>query len=301
VDAICEHRRGMQPTRFAIVGGDGAVGRLFVDALASDDAGHEVAIVDRAAAPPLDARRPSHALTDALARADCVLLAVPEAVALEALPHVLAALRPGALLADTLSVKSPFVAAAVERAAGRDLELLSLNPMFAPALGLDGRAVLAVEVTPGPRSDALLTLLRERATVVTVADADAHDRMAAALQVAAHASVIGFGLALAQLDADLDALLAVAPPPFVALLALLARIADGSPETYADIQLANPFAAEARAALTDGLAQLDAAAGGERPADVKALLARLHALLGDAREPLAEQAAALLAQVRPQR
>jgi prephenate dehydrogenase len=105
---------------------------------------------------------------------------------------------------------------------------------------------------------------------------------------------MAFGHALAQLDADLDALLAVAPPPFVALLALLARIADGSPQTYADVQLANPFAREARAALADGLAQLDAAA-------VEALLARCAALLGDAREPLAEQAAALLAQVRPPR
>ena len=289
----------MDSQRFAIVGGAGAVGRLLAGLLA--DAGHEVVVVDRAGDPPLDVTQPSPALAAALAGADGVVLAVPEAVALDALPHVLAALRPGALLVDTLSVKTPFVAAVEQAAAGRELELLSLNPMFAPDLGFEGRAVLAVEVAGGSRSDALLALLRERTTVASVADAAAHDRTTAALQVAAHASLIGFGTALAELDADLDALLAVAPPPFLALLALLARIADGSPGTYADIQLANPLAGEARAALADGLAQVDAAAGGGDAAAVEALLARCAALLGDAREPLAEQAAALLAQVRPPR
>lgn len=289
----------MHAQRFAIVGGGGAVGGLLGGVLA--DAGHDVVVVDRGGEPPLDATRPSPQLTAALARADCVVLAVPEAVALAALPHVLAALRPGALLADTLSVKTPFLAAAVEQAAGRELELLSLNPMFAPDLGFEGRAVLAVEVAGGPRSDALLAPLRERATVVTVADAAAHDRTCAALQVAAHASLLGLGLGLARMDVELDALLAAAPPPFVALLALLARIAGGAPATYADIQRANPFAGEARAALAAGLAQLDGAARGDDPAAVEALLAQLAALLGDAREPLAEQAAAMLAQVRPPR
>ncbi len=286
----------MQSTRFAIVGGNGAVGRLFTKALASDDAGREVAIVDRTAVPPLDVRSPSPALTDALGLADCVVLAVPEAVALDALPQVLDAMRPGALLVDTLSVKTPYLAAA--SAAGAPVELLSLNPMFAPDLGLSGQAVLAVEPTGGPRSDELLALLRRDAAVVTVADAAAHDRMTAALQVAAHASLLGLGVGLTELDGDLDALLAVAPPPFVALLALLARIASGSPATYADIQLANPHAGEARAALAAGLARLDDAARGGDPAHVEALLAQVRTLLGDAREPLAAQAATLLAQVR---
>jgi prephenate dehydrogenase len=288
----------MDSTRIAIVGGDGAVGRLLAGVLR--DAGREVVVVDPAATPPLDARRPSPALTAALATADCVVLAVPEAVALDALPHVLAAMRPGALLADTLSVKTRFLAAAL--AADAPVELLSLNPMFAPDLGLEGRAVLAVEAAPGPRSAALLALLRERATVVAVADAAGHDRLTAALQVATHASVIGFGMALVELDADLDTLLAVAPPPFLALLALLARIVSGNPETYADIQLANPYAREARVALADSAGYLvDAVAVGGGAAHLELLLRRLAEVLGDARGPLAEQAAALLSQVRPPR
>jgi len=281
-----------------VVIGGGAVGQLFAALLT--DAGSAVTVVDRASAPnvqlALDACAPSTELAAALAGADCALLALPEAVALEALPHVLAALPAGALLADTLSVKTPFVQAALEAAA--PVELCSLNPMFAPSLGLDGRAVLAVEAVPGARSQALLALLRERAQVVVVPDAEAHDRATAALQVATHAGVLAFGLALAQLDAELDALLPAAPPPFLAQLALLARIADGAPATYADIQRANPFAPAARAALTDALARLDAAAREPDPHTLETLIAAAAAPLGAHRETLAAQAAALLARVK---
>lgn len=292
--------------RCAIVGGDGAVGRLFAGALAA--AGSALTILDRAPRPQpglpaatyvaLDARTPSGALRDALADADCALLALPEEAALAALPHVLAALPSGALLVDTLSVKTPFAHAAL--AAGAPLELLSLNPMFAPTLGFAGHAVLAVELAPGPRSATLLALLGSRArAVVTLPDAAAHDRLAAALQAATHASVLGFALGLRQLGADLDALLALAPPPFLTLLALAARIADGSPATYAEIQRANPFAADARAALADALARLDAAAHATDPRQLEALIGEAGALLGPHREALAAQAAALLGRVEP--
>src|SRR6185312_12699511 len=275
--------------RCAVIGGNGAVGGLLAGVLA--EAGSALTIADLAAAPAstppphatrvaLDVRAPSAALRDALAGADCAVLALPETAALDALPHVLAALPAGALLVDTLSVKTPFVDAAL--GADAPVELLSLNPMFAPALGFAGHAVLAVELAPGPRSAALLALLRARArAVVTVADAAAHDRMTAALQVATHASALGFALALRRLDADLDALLAVAPPPFLMLLALVARIAAGRPETYADIQRANPFGADARAALADALAQLDAAARASDPRQAETLIADAGALLGE--------------------
>ena len=291
----------------ALVGGNGAVGRLFAGALAA--AGSELTILDATPRPhpelppaaayvALDATRPSPALREALAGADCAVLALPEATALTALPHVAAALPAGALLVDTLSVKTPFAQAAL--AADAPLELLSLNPMFAPSLGFAGHAVLAVELARGPRSDALLALLRSASrAVVTVPDAEAHDRMTAALQVATHASVLGFALGLAQLDTDLDALLAVAPPPFLALLALLARIASASPEVYADIQRANPFGAEARAALGAALAQLDAAALDDDPRRAAQLVAQAGELLGPHRDALAQQAAALLARIEP--
>jgi 4-amino-4-deoxyprephenate dehydrogenase len=319
--------------RVAVLGGGGAVGRLMAAALA--DAGSEVVVVDRAAEPTAEGRPPQLAAEDraaprpardrppkpasppagrwraiqldverdaaelagVVADVDAIVLALPEAVALAALPQVLSALAPGALLADTLSVKTPFVQAV--RAIGASVEALSLNPMFAPALGFGGRAVLAVEVSRGRRSDALIALLEARGARVVRVDEERHDALAAALQVLPHAALLSVGLALARLDVELDELLAVAPPPFVALVALLARIASASPETYWDIQDANPRAVDARAALAAGLADLDAVARAHDPGGFDTLLERIDALLGDDREPLAQLAAALVEQARP--
>jgi 4-amino-4-deoxyprephenate dehydrogenase len=300
--------------RVAVLGGAGAVGQLFAGALA--DAGCTVLTVDRApaaqrdAGPPgdppaagergehaqIDVERPSAALEQALAGCDAVVLALPEAAALGALAHVLGALAPGALLVDTLSVKGPFVGAL--RAAAAPVEALSLNPMFAPSVGFAGRPVLAVEVAPGPRSRALVALLRSWGARVVAVTEEEHDAATAALQAATHAALLGLGLGLARTGADLDALLALAPPPFVALLALLARIASASPETYWDVQAANPRAADARAALAAGLAQLDAAVAAGEPAAFEALIGELRALLGGHREPLAGVAATLVAHAR---
>jgi len=57
--------------------------------------------------------------------------------------------------------------------------------------------------------------------------------------------------------------LALAPPPHLTLLALLARIASGEPETYREVQ-ANPHAAQARAALATAATRLLDADFGEQ-------------------------------------
>jgi prephenate dehydrogenase len=243
--------------RGIVAGGAGAVGRLMVELLR--DAGAEVLTVDRA--ENRDILAIDEALAAELRRADVVVLALPERVALAAVPRLAHLLAPGCLLVDTLSVKSGIVAALEEHAG--HLEALSLNPMFAPALGFEGRAVAAVVVHDGPRARALLDAIAGRGGCVAEVGADEHDRICAATQALTHAAVLAFGLALAELDVPAHAL---ATPPHLTLLALLARIAGGEPETYREVQASNPHAARARAALVRAVAALDAdfAAGLER-------------------------------------
>ena len=174
------------------------------------------------------------------------MLAVPEQVALAALPSLRTS---GALVVDTLSVKSRMDAAIAD--AGREGEFLGLNPMFRPSLGPRGRAVIAVPYVDGPQSARFLDIVRSWGASVAVMDADRHDRLAAATQVLTHASVLAFGVALAELGVSADELIAVAPPPHRTLLALLARIAGGEPEVYWDVQAGNPHAGATRKALFD--------------------------------------------------
>jgi prephenate dehydrogenase len=297
--------RVLQGERCVVVGGAGAVGGLLVDLLIS--AGGDVFVVDVAAPPAAAGQACAHALGDVCAmdarlvaeirRADVVVLAVPERVALAAVPAVAQELRPGALLADTLSVKTGIVAALTAHAT--HLEAVSLNTMFAPALGFNGRAVAAVVVNDGPRARALLDAVGARGGRVAEVSADEHDRVAAATQALTHAAVLAFGLALDELGLAVEDLNAVAPPPHLALLALLARIASGGPETYWDVQAGNPHARRARTALAGGLATLADAADYGTGEEFAAILERAHQSLGPDRDAYSRICEELLVVARP--
>ena len=251
-------------------------------------AGADVLVVDVAAPPAEVAQVCPYAhgdvcamdagLATELRRADIVVLALPERVALAAVPALAAELRPGALLVDTLSVKTGIVAALATHAA--HLEAVSLNPMFGPALGFDGRAVAAVVVHDGPQARALLDAVGRRGGRVAELGADEHDRVAAVTQALTHAAVLAFGLALDELGVAVEDLGAVGTPPHLTLLALLARITSGGSETYWDVQTANPHARRARTALAGGLATVADAADYGTGADFAALLQRTHQSLG---------------------
>jgi prephenate dehydrogenase len=204
------------------------------------------------------------------------VLAVPERAALAAVPGVARELRPGALLVDTLSVKTGIAAALAAHAA--HLEALSLNPMFAPALGFDGHAVAAVVVHDGPRARALLDAIGRRGGRV---------------------AVLAFGLALDELGVTVEDLSAVAPPPHLTLLALLARIAAGEPETYWDVQAGNPYARRARTALATGLATLVDAADHGTGDDFAEILERAHQSLGPDQDAYTRICEELFAVARP--
>lgn len=235
--------------RCLIVGGCGAVGDMFGTLLA--DSGAEVILVDTAGGQlTANITAPGPELRAELADADLVLLAVPERTALAGIRACAAHLRPGTLLADTLSVKQRVVAA-LHGTPG--VEAVSLNPMFAPALGMPGKPVGTVVVHDGPATSELRRLLTDWGAQPVLVDAEQHDRLSAAAQALTHASVLGFGLALVELGLDAKELTAVAPPPNTTLLAMLARIASGTPEVYWDVQVANPDAAPARAALAAGI------------------------------------------------
>jgi prephenate dehydrogenase len=295
----------LEGERCVVAGGAGAVGGLVVDLLIG--AGADVLVLDVAAPAAAVAEVCAYARGDVCAmdarvvaevrRADIVVLAVPERVALAAVPAVAQHVRTGALLVDTLSVKTAVVAALAAHAA--HAEAVSLNPMFAPDLGFDGRAVAAVVVRDGPRARALLDAVGRRGGRVAELGADEHDRVAAVTQALTHAVVLAFGLALDDLGVAVEDLGAVASPPHVALLALLARIASGRPETYWDVQAGNPHARRARTALAAGLATLtDVADRGTGP-DFAALLERARESLGQDCDPYALICEELFVVARP--
>ncbi len=125
--------------------------------------------------------------------------------------------------------------------------------MFAPSLGSVGRPIATVVHRSGATASEFLDTLTRWGSRLIELDADAHDRRCAAIQALTHATVLAFGLALADLEPHDTAL---ATPPHAVLLALLARIGGGTPAVYSDIQTANPYAAHARKAMATALTEL---------------------------------------------
>jgi prephenate dehydrogenase len=287
--------------RVVVAGGSGAVGSLFAERLA--ESGNDVVIVDVNEVAPTHRRArfvrgdiidPTTEVTDLVATADAVLLSVPEPVALKAIDPLAAALRSDALVVDTLSVKTAVVPALETALTAGGAEALSLNPMFAPALGFAGHPVASVVVRDGRRGRALCSLIEQWGARVVPVTADQHDRVAAAAQVLTHAAVLAFGAALAEMDVDITDLDRMGPPPHTALLSLLARIASGTPEVYWDVQSANPHAPAARRALARGVSQLTSLVDNGDSAAFGDLLDRLSGVLGPLQDTYRERSAKAL-------
>jgi prephenate dehydrogenase len=269
-----------------ILGGLGQAGQLMAQALTHG--GSEVVLVDVRRRPEenngaryvqADVTKPDDALLEAIASADCVVMCLPERAALQAAPAILNAMSEGALWVDTLSVKQNICG--LLRGYKQKLELVSINPMFAPALGFNGNSVAFVEISGGPKSDEFARILRSLGAHVEMVTPETHDRLTAAIQVATHAAILSFGMALLELDYDVEKGSALATPPHRLLLSLLQRLSAANPEVYWDIQHYHPQGALVRESLTRALTALDAAAGEDAPREFNELFVRLRQLLSN--------------------
>ncbi len=278
----------MLSRKVLVLGGLGDVGGLMAALLQS--AGASVILVDARLGPvdlsqDLDAAWVP-AFAQALSEADLVLAALPEAVCLRAVDRVLGHMRSDALWVDTLSVKDAICRALTSAPA--PAERLSINPMFAPALGWEGQCVAWVEVASGQRTAEIRAIVQGAGARIEPIDAAAHDRVTAATQVATHAAILAFGMALRQSGYDAETVWRLATPPHRILAALLARIVNGNPEVYGDIQSHHPSASQVRASLVAGLERLDSLAARNAGQEFVAEVASLRDLLSPASKELAE-------------
>ncbi|HEX7814627.1 MAG TPA: prephenate dehydrogenase [Dyella sp.] len=237
--------------------GHGPVGRMFGDLL--HDHGSRVMRFDRVPAPGVlegDARIPDETLLESVRRSDLLLLALPEPVLADALKTLASHMPPHALLVETASVKTCLEPIKQAQLAGR--EILGINPMFAPSLAMKGRSVAVIRQHYGKASECFESILEKAGAVLVDMSAGYHDRIAANTQALTHATILAFAEALRQSGYSLTEILAVAPPPFRVLAALVARMLGQNSNVYLDIQSENPYAADARRRLIEGISHCSA-------------------------------------------
>ncbi|HEY5822392.1 MAG TPA: prephenate dehydrogenase/arogenate dehydrogenase family protein [Propionibacteriaceae bacterium] len=280
--------------RAVVLGAGGGFGRCFLRLIS--EAGTSVLGVDGQQCSEgdrwlvADAVHPPPELVTELTRCDLVVLCLPERALFPALVPVLTALQPGTLVVDISSVKTLYASAA--STLRDDLELCSLEPMFAPDVGFAGQDLLVARLRAGPRTEAFVRLLRGSGADVSLVSADCIDQQAAVSQVAAHAVVLAYGDALGQLGFDPDG-------PTTALqrvlLTMVARVCTRDPDVYWHIQHDNPYATRARQVVADSLRALAVQVeSGDQRAFTDAVRAAAETL-GPALHPYAEHSAAVVA------
>jgi prephenate dehydrogenase len=234
-----------------------------------------------------DATRLTDAAAAATAGATAVVLALPYAAARDAITEIAPHMPPGALLVETLSVKHG--PASWRQGLRDDLEYLGINPLFGPDLQWSGRPVLMVPYRAGPLAFAFTALIARTGALTIEVDADAHDRELAERQLACHALALALGAVLAQ-PTDNRLPLLEGPPPYQTHLMVLARMLQGNPEVYSEIQSQNPYGAAIRQRL---IAALQALSGPED--EVTAMVETMQRKLVDALDPAAAACGRLFA------
>ncbi|MEI2580235.1 prephenate dehydrogenase/arogenate dehydrogenase family protein [Scytonema sp. PRP1] len=252
----------MNIEKVLILGLNGGFGKLFSNLLAEE--GLSIFGIDLAPQPDKlakcarylcgDLSQPDKNMLAIARQVDCLLICLPESVAFVALEHFIPAMSADALIVDTLSVKTTLAEKVTN--IREDLQLLSINPMFAPDLGFRDNNVVTVQLSSGLRSDNFISLMEKWGAHVTSMTASEHDRQTAITQVATHAAIISFGICLTELGYDPNKALPISTPVHRTLLALFARITNQAPEIYWRIQVDNPYAAQAREAMSASLKQL---------------------------------------------
>jgi len=273
-------------THAVVLGGNGAVGSLFCAQLAPilktvtsiDIQSQANACAGNVQYIHSDVSSPNEEMLDVLANADLIILALPEELTFSIWPNLVTKLSPNSLVVDTLSIKNIFVNTVLDNPPPD--EYISINPMFAPSLGFAGQNVAVIEISAGLRAQAFLSLLKSWGCHLSFLSADEHDRYAAMLQAATHAAILAFGITLKKLNYDLSTALPIMPPPHRAMLAMLARILNASPEVYWDIQAGNSYAPEARQTLAIGIEELSMLFDGENREGFVELLNSMRALFG---------------------
>lgn len=240
------------PRSFAIVGGQGGMGRLLSRELGAR--GHSIHLLDR---------EDDLETAAAIRESDIVIVSVPMDIAVQVCETLGPLVRPDALLCDINSLKSD-VCAAFERT-GRS-ETLGLHPMFGPSVqSLRRQKVVVCPVKPGPRSEWLLAELGRMGVELVETDPATHDRMMAVVQVLVHFSTLVMGEALRRTQVSVADSLRFTSPIYRLELAFVGRLFAQSPDLYAEIEMSNPEGPDVRRCFLEAARDVEqAVASGDR-------------------------------------
>lgn len=199
-----------EPKRVVIIGGNGRMGRFFIQQFLS--AGHQATSLGR------DWQNETERLQDA----DLVLICVPIQHTLTVVQQLVPHLSSSTALVDITGVKTPITQTILDLYPG---PVLSLHPMFGS--GVTSFLSQNVVFCPGRDLEAfqwLLDLMSSRGANLIACTPEEHDQMMVVIQAIRQFLTFGLGVFLLEAGIDLDRSLEFASPPYRLQLNLVNRL-----------------------------------------------------------------------------
>ncbi|TDF41864.1 bifunctional chorismate mutase/prephenate dehydrogenase [Alteromonadaceae bacterium M269] len=211
--------------KVVVIGGEGALGRVFVDMFERSD--YFVEVIEKN-----DWER----APEIFANAGLVLVAVP----IKITEHVISQLKQlpdDCVLADITSVKHKPLNAMMAAHKG---PVVGLHPMFGPDVSsLVKQVVVVCHGRHEEKYDWLLKQIKTWGAVLNESDAQAHDDAMAFIQVMRHFTTFVFGAHLAGENPDLEQLIKLSSPIYRLELNMVGRLFAQDPSLYAEIIFGN--------------------------------------------------------------
>ena len=208
-----------------VVGGNGQLGRLFVDLF--NRSGYQVCVLEKDDWPNSEPM---------LSQAALVLVAVPINLTIQTIER-LTNLPADCVLADVTSIKQKPVDAMLNCHTG---PVVGLHPMFGPDVkDFNNQTVIVCEGREPSKYQWLIEQLKEWQARPYEISAEQHDSAMAMVQVMRHFSTVAYGYHLMQEDTNLAEIIKLSSPIYRLELAMVGRLFAQDPELYTDIIFSN--------------------------------------------------------------
>ncbi len=229
--------------KISIIGGYGGMGKFFAKLFR--DEGFEVTITGpneingKETAKKLGVRYERDNIT-AAKNSDITIISVPIEITEGVITEVAPVLKENSLLMDFTSIKE-MPCRAMEKFAGKDVEIIGTHPIFGPrTISLDGQVFVITPIRAGRWLPWLRELLKKHNSRIFETTPEEHDSVMAIVQGLTHFAYISIGKTLQELDFDIRKSRNFSSPIYELMLDMVGRILGQDPGLYAEIQMENP-------------------------------------------------------------
>ncbi len=196
--------RGLEGTRFLVVGGTGGMGRFFVRFAQLH--GASVKIAGRSMSRTKKGAREMEVQPGSVADAatsDVVVVAVPIEVTRRVSLELAALMRDGALLTELSSVKTG-IADKIASKIPRGIEFVSLHPLFGPEVDhVHGQNIAVIPFRTGPHWRRFSRVLERAGARLHVTSIESHDKTMSYVQALHHFGLVSIGVGLEGWNGEL--------------------------------------------------------------------------------------------------